>query len=499
MTKREWLLFTLHHISLIEPSSLLSFKDIILEYALNKKFPHAKIRYHAKEILLNIEKSSLGALSQEELLKVNKINQPLRFITKDDLGGRDIPYKGVKWGSKKDKDFTFDFLDTMPYWYSPLSGCFALHRCHIADIAYKWIVDKWKITDEICKKESLKNRSKYHWEQTSNRHGSEPSVEDLRTYAEKHGMFMAAGELIDSKPVFSDGEREGDRWKEYWARYRLIGADPSLPGKLVKAPPVITDNYGVFNDEYEEWVKKEKEKDFKDELLLKNDPCWVVVASYRGGSFFDRNFKVHVDSSLISPKTSKAFVSFVNSQISYVSLPIINLQHDSVLPELEFDLKKRSDYYIRKEEVTKDEEGLFELRDWLVSFYQEMPYHSFDPKYPKNGRSYFLLGMDFCNRLNVSREPIALRWRNNNNETIAYHDTWYRYYDKSEYSDYAEGYRLVVRKDAITSYLKAKKLDMIFVVTLSRQRPYLYHRDREYSYDRGTQRVYLLNSRGMLR
>jgi hypothetical protein len=62
MTKREWIIFVLHHISLRIPSNLLPYAEVISGHALNKNFPHAKIRHHAKEILLNIEKFKPGTL-----------------------------------------------------------------------------------------------------------------------------------------------------------------------------------------------------------------------------------------------------------------------------------------------------------------------------------------------------------------------------------------------------------------------------------------------------
>jgi len=497
MTKREWLLFLLHHLSLRIPSDLAPHIPVFLNHALNADFPHAKMRFHAKEVLLNIEKEHPGALSPEMLAQVRLANEPRELISRDELASGSIPYDGARWTQRKSRAFAFDPMDTLPYWYSPLAHCFGRHRCHVADIAHRWIIDKWGITDDKCFEEQKINRTKYGWQETSHGHGGEPAVETLRLYAERHAMFMAAGVLIDSKPVVFQGEREGDRWHD-WMRYHLREADVALPSRLIDAPPIIADNYGIFPSKYEVWARKDAEEDFRNELFVADQPGWLVVASKRSGTFGDRQFEARVMSALVSPETSQALARLCFGESDYIALPCIEASYDTVLPEFESDLVNRGDYYVSHRDEIEDDSGLLELRTLLVSWHQELPFHTHDPKWPENGRAHHFPTMDFCMRLGLRREPMSLRWFDDAGETGAYHEIWHDHDGRGEYSDYADGHRLVVRKDVLCRYLKVVDLDLIFVVTLARQRPYRYHRGSGERYDLGTKRAYILSAEGQL-
>src|SRR5581483_4383455 len=193
MTKREWLLLALHHISLRAPSLLAPFQDTFVRQTLNADFPHAKIRHQCREILLNIEKANPGTIATGTLEKIRAVNNPKGFIDAPRPDLRRALAKG-----KTDEDdsleksrenlFTFDSMDTIPYWYHPLAECFDLHTREVTNIAYTWIVERWGITREACSEEQ--RRRKYRYPETSHRHGSEPATETLRVYAERHGMFM---------------------------------------------------------------------------------------------------------------------------------------------------------------------------------------------------------------------------------------------------------------------------------------------------------------------
>ncbi len=488
ITKREWLLFALHHISLRKPDFLEPYIDEISHHALSKEFPHAKIRYHAKEILINIEKNNPGVISFKELNKIKKVNEPKKLFTKDELEGWSIPYKGKNWSQKDDQFFNFDSMDTLPYWYSRLGRCFAQHRCHVADIAYKWIVNKWEITDKKCRKDREEND--YDWQKTSNRQGTEPVIEDLKLYAERHAMFMAAGELIDNQPVFYDGDREGDRWHN-WLRYRLRAADVSLPSQFIDIPPCTNENYGIFNKDFEIWVKRDNREEFKDELFEVNND-WIIVGGSKSGVFEDRQFGVTVKTALVNSKTSEALARSIISE-DFFPLPYIDVTYDTILPELEYDLENSSDYYIFPD--NEIDNGIFKLKSFLANWHQEMPFHSFDSKWPEHGRDYYFPSLDFCKKMHIYRLPNSLKWFNQKGDEVAYHKIWYDHYSSNKYT---EGYKLVIKKDLLCQYLKIVSLDMIFKVTISRQKSSRYRKDSS-EYDLGVSQAFILTDKGDLK
>jgi hypothetical protein len=98
--------------------------------------------------------------------------------------------------------------------------------------------------------------------------------------------------------------------------------------------------------------------------------------------------------------------------------------------------------------------------------------------------------------MGLQREPISQEWFDGSGAKVAYHEIWH---DQRTRDNYANGHRLVVRKDALCSYLKTIGFDMIFSVRLSRCRPYDYSRNSDDSYDPGKRQFYLLTSNGQLK
>jgi len=336
MTKREWLLLIFQHLSLRIPFKLESFVPYFLEQVLNNEFPHAKIRHQAKEVLLNIEGNHIGVLEDNVLNNINKINEPKTFLERD----KDIRYEG-KWKKGNYGDvFNFNEYDTLKYWYSHLAHCFGMHRCHVSDIAFKWVVEKWGITEKKCSEDKSSNDDSSTFEETDNSQGHEPTYETLHLYAERHAMFMVAGELIDNHPVRFDGEREGNRWHE-WSRSNLRGVDPALTSRLLNNPPLDTENYGFFSYDYEMWVKKNREEDFRKELLVGGEEEWFAVASFKWGKFEEREYEANVMSAVVHPETAEAYVHLIESQEKFMDLPFTSCSHNTILTEFETDLANR--------------------------------------------------------------------------------------------------------------------------------------------------------------
>ena len=502
ITKREWVLFVLHHISLRIPSLLESYRETFVRQLFDSEFPHAKIRYQLREILLNIEKNSPGLLQPEVAAEIRAVNEPKGFKPRiyDLPSDKTQAKKKGSLNSTARPAFTFDSMDTLPYWYAPLANCFAAPTAEVSDIAYKWIVEVWGITDESCRIDRQSRR--YSWEDSSHSHGSEPAVETLKLYAERHGMFMAAGELIASEDVVKESEREGDAW-HHWVRYHLRAADPALTGRLLDAPPAVGDNYGKFSTDFEEWRKKKEAIDFCDEVFTSNKADWIVVAGYREGNFGQRSFHASIKSALVSRQTSAALARCVDSTDEFVNLPDVDAYYSTILPEFESDLIGLGDYYLRRENEIEEHQGLFRLKAFIVDWHQEMPFHTYDPKWAEHGRNFHFPVNEFVTNLGLQRDPLTLHWQDSNGNCVAFHESWYDHEGRRENYEGATGHRLLVRRDALVTYLNIVDLDLILIVDLARQLSYQYRnhlRDaEEREYDRGTKRAFVLTHEGTLR
>ena len=493
LSVREWLAFALEHVSMRNPGILRSAVSRLIPHALSHELPHAKIRHHIKQILRAIEEGYPGSLDPADIARLAQINRPVAIVP------RQANLERVDWEEEPEQKpedenrLTPGYMDTLRYWYQPLARCFAGSRGDVQQMIVRKAADwmAWLgVTRSSVEAEFLQVGSRYQWEQTSNDHGSQPRVELLRLYGERHALYLVAGELIDSMPVLSTDRSDGEEneWDD-WARYDLRGADPCLPARLIDAPPLLGDNYGVFSAPIDIWRKKEEPDAFARELEVTDEPGWIVVAGHREGDEYDRSFNVDVESAVVSPRTARALTRLLESAGRDAFLPFIELYYGSILPKIEKELEdaeRRSDP-IRGEHNSGD--GRFKLRAWAVRFYQEAALHDFDPLWPGSGRRYGLPALDVVRRLGWTRHPAELLWRDVAGQPVARCDLWRRSDGSGRHS--SEGYRLVMRRDAVSDYTREVGFDIIFIVRLRRQGGSGYRGSGREEYDPGTTRCLL--------
>ncbi|WP_420463332.1 hypothetical protein [Candidatus Palauibacter sp.] len=490
LTRREWLYFVLNHVALVRPEFLVAHISNIAQHALDQSLPHAKLRYHAKQIVTLTEKAFPGSVDPATLERLRPVNEPLSFIRRDDLGSGGIPYPEPRWPSRPGKVFRFNSMDTMPYWFSPMARCFGMHRCHIAERAYRWIVDEWGLTDEACTSDRQEDPHTYDWRETMNDHGDAPAVETLRTYAERHGMFLAAGELIDAEPVV---------WEEGWSRSHwedrmryARSADPCLPSRLLGLPPLSPESYGHFETPVEEWQANRDPTRYRRLLLADADtPDWFVIAGDWAGTFLDRDFFVSISSSLVSAQTACSLADLLRSSDRY-SLPEIKVSYAGVLHELQTD----TEVSLREADTGNDErvdEGpLFQLRPLAIQWEQELPFHGFDPKWPAGSRRLNFLAPEPVESLGLVRDPLGSSWRDVSGRVAARLEAWHERARYGEHGTGARGNRLLLRCDAVTRLREHTACDVIVKVTISRNKS-ANHRTSDDAYELGRSEIFLLS------
>ncbi|HXO28686.1 MAG TPA: hypothetical protein VOA80_15160 [Thermoanaerobaculia bacterium] len=498
LSVREWLAFALEHIALRKPGVLRSAVPSLIPHTLSRELPHAKIRHHLKQVLLAIEASFPGTLGVD-LAAIERINMPVAVVPHQTAHPIPVRNQPEQESVAEDEDrLTPDPMDTIRYWYEPLARCFAGDPRHVQQTVVQKATDwlgRLEITrsavdaDDAQLGKQLGDR--YDWGTTSNHHGSQPQVELLRLYGERHGLYLAAGELVDTTPVvettWSDGP--GTEWGD-WAPYNLRGADPALPARLLDAPPPLADNYGIFASPVDQWVKKEEPDAFSGELAVPGEATWIVVVGERQGLAIDRSFTAEVRSALVSPRAACALVRLLESESRDAFLPFFELQYDHIIPEIEQVLGQAgsgSEERHRGEHAALD--GLFILKAWVVRFYQEASLHDLDPTWPRHGRHYGLPSLDVVRRLRWTRHPAELLWRDSAGQTVARCDVFRR--SDARESRYLGGFRLVMRRDAVAAYAHATGLDVIFSVRVSRQASSEGRASGKGEFDPGTTRCFL--------
>lgn len=484
MTRREWLLFTLEHLSYRWPALLAPVLPAIAVFALDPAFPHAKIRHHVRSTCLRVLGQFPHALDAATRDALTKVNQPIGVVKgKKATGGL------RQWSSRDERPFYIDQTDTVPYWYDHAADCFNLSSAAFTERAYHWIVDEWRITDEMCGAEVKKKR--WDWRQTSNDHGSEPAIETLEKYAERHAMFMVAGELINSKPVARRDEYSGEETWTDWSRYTLRGADPSLPGRLLVPPPLdFPDNYGIFPHDFETWSAERSDDDFRREILPPSAPERVVLFGHREVRSTDRDLTARVHSALVPRESARALVRAIENHGDAYAPPYDEVSYAIIVPELEEELRRAEKYNNREEGHRR---GLFSLRKCVAYAHQELPLQGNDPRWRDWARDYRIPSIWVMEHFQMVR-PDALRlvWMKGS-EDIAESELWYDGEESESPTHHAEGNRLLLRRAAVVELMAATQSDVVVTVTLQRQRPYSYHNRSEDEYDRGQTRAYLLS------
>ncbi len=157
------------------------------------------MRELAKRAVLRLAQEDPSRLSAEEVGQLRQSNTPLACR---------YPYESPYWRggdewdfSREGRRYTFDSMDTMPYWFAPLGRVFHQTAQEVAWRAERWVVDSWGRTDKAWWDDPRELRDERNAMLASTRHGHIPVLENLQHYLEFHAMQCVAGELIDALPI----------------------------------------------------------------------------------------------------------------------------------------------------------------------------------------------------------------------------------------------------------------------------------------------------------
>ena len=493
MTAREWALFVCWHLAIRAPRLLVPHSEEFVRHALDKSFPHARIRETAKQCALAIESVSPGAISRRDIKAVRCVNEPLETVGRPKRAPYDKPWRSRRSGTR----FCFDFTDTMPYWFSPLAHCFDLHRCHVADAAEEWIVDKWNLSNGECDQRDQALAA--DWSLTSHRQGSFPRVLRFTQYVEHHALHVVAGQFADTRPAV--GTDSGYRSWADWLHYRARPLDPVLTSKLIGSPPPLPDHFDVRPD-FGEWARRDRIEEFRAELLPPDQPQdWVVVLADRNASFDDRVLAAEVESCLVPAETAPSLARAIEGAepSDRIDLATLSLSYMTSMSELDQALGDAEDSPHLVGDSPRG--GLFRMVPWVAQLGVEEELGAYDPRWPSRGRLFPLPSGAFVASLGLTRETSRLDYRDSSGNLVIKCHLWD---DLSgigrDQSQRVHGYRLLFRRDTVAQYLQSLNLCALFTVRLRRQRPYRWHpsEHQEGHYDLGVVKAFILHRGGRL-
>lgn len=480
MSSKLWLFMALDRISREFPEALIAFADVLYEEATQKENAHILIRKLAKSAALNILKHKPSIYSKEQVTN-------LKNVLETQFAKKASPTRHRK-GLSQDyvKRFKFDDLDTVGYWYDELGRLFGISGNDIAQIAEKYICDLWGFNGDVIKENHVKVPD-YEYYLTSNNHGSIPAVEDLQNYYEYHAMFYVANELLETIPIINEEHlyRNMDEWMDKWC---TVWNNHWLADLRDETPWEIdfwrSDDYLPYYTE--NWIYNIQSKDFDSKLHTNSqknseEGDWLVVAASYGRHWRNDHEDVYVTSSLVNTDKSRSLLFALQT----VSNPV------------------RFKLPVEDEDRMEFEESGFSLKGWIrhISYENEGEDSRDNYAYYLN-KTFTSLGEKFIDWAGLTITSDYRFGFNRQNKLITKFENWSDFNDHSRHPNGfgSKGYRLLVKKEVLLSFLKENKCSLILECKVNRHLEKDYSSNKEedngYGYMANNFKIFLIHSDG---
>ena len=473
MSAQVWALLALRRLAIDDPATINLVIPRLRRIAADTDWPHALLREVARLTVLewaNTSPSS-GDNADEGLQLANRPHAcSIDRVREWQRAARER--EGMR--------FSFDSMDTVPYWFASAARIFALPTDEFEIRAEHWIVDELGFNDEIVCESAGFFRRRFGYVHSDNRHGSQPRVENLQRYLEWHSMFLVAGELADSGApvVIPEDDPIEDPWIVWLGEY--VKPDGARFGSDRRDPvPLVSKVYG-HEPTVEGW-RDVATGDFDGEVLREDS---VVVRAAVKTCYGPLDESVSVYSALVSPESAGSLVKSLQNSPDHHCY-VFPTEGTSSGREIDLAGFRLIGWLAESEWCSTGLEEYDPIR--RIDSEPISPGPAFDQYLCERGRSP-----------GVSPEKATLT---NPVKIRNWSDVPRKW---SEYSRprYAEGQEVLVQVGDLLAFLDSAEMDLVLEVIISRNfewRRGEVRRDREEElYDRGTARIYLLRRDGSL-
>jgi hypothetical protein len=456
------------------PQAVVGGETTLAELALDESWPHASIREFARRAALRLGELPNTQINTETLAALRETNR-----AQGELPESDVPRPiDERSDQGEEKRFSFDSMDTLPYWFGHLARVFACDSADIARPAESWIVDRLCISERDVEAAHEQRQGLYDYDATGNRQGSVPRVEDYRTYLEYHGMLLVAGEFIASGRCVDRRwhEESEDPWLSWLAEH--LDANPDFWSADLREPlPLKGENFGQLGPR-EDWRKVDPTL---FESALADSQTLVVEANVEVSSE-NRYGTTTVMTALVSPDSARALQRALESCTN---------PHYFRLPEEDADFGGNSEI----------KEAGFELRGWIATAHHELSGLEEHDTLRRLDLSFSRPGKSFVTALGLRQEREGRRLYDENGQLVGVVRAWSdRPPEERGYGrgTYGSGGELVVDRELLLHFLRERKMDLILEVRIQRQFAESYRSEKEESYDFGESHIFILRRSGVL-
>jgi hypothetical protein len=490
MSSKLYLWIAIDRISTENPSILIPFKDIFYNELTSQELPHVLIRHYIKKACLNLYTFDNSIYSNIEFQNIQEINKSKLGYVKEKKYSREQRKYSTK--SKKEWEFRFDSIDTLPYWYSSVGYAFNLSEFDVADIADKFITEKWGYTGNPNKDDFIKGQLyDRDWYLTRNDHGSNPKVEDLSIYFEYHAMYCAANFLLDNEPLL-ETDSTWNSW-EHWLNSEANAFDDFWLSDIRDPLPLKYEYWKNDSNKFDlEWKKNIPEEYFDKTIGFLNHKENKFLNIYGG---IRKNIGINeetisIRSCLVSNKGADALLR---------ALQTTKDSYDYSIP-FEEEEDEDEDEYI-KETIDKNS---FILKGWLMDVTSEFDgLDSNDSLYNTTNKGYIRFGKTIQTHFNVEYDNLHKKGYVENC-LISIFENWNEVSDeedryKKHHTDLeTSGSIFKVDSEFILDILKAEQKSLIVKCVIERQLEEREYRKR-YDDNRNRVKIYLIKSDGTVK
>ena len=308
LAARLWLLIALDRVASERPTAVARHGLLLLGVAVDQELPHVLLRAFAKTAVRTLVTRRALRLTPPQRRKLEQANSSRLSTRKRSVQG--VVFDENRPGAGATRRFHFDWVDTLPYWYSGAARLFAsVTGREFLDAAERWIVDAWGIVDESWRWDDEKRRSRVSgkaYASMDHSHGSRPNFERFHTYLEWHAMFCAVGELLKTRALARP--EHGEDGFATWLKRDALSSPPLWLADLRGPKPLYEPLWLDAVADVAQWVNGVADADFLAELGLSDQDGNLVVGSQHRTRPSGLDGTARVESALVSPYTASALV-----------------------------------------------------------------------------------------------------------------------------------------------------------------------------------------------
>lgn len=314
LAARLWLTIAISRACTDRPTFAARYANYLFSVLEDVTFPHVIVRTFAKQgamALANAGALQLTKQQREAIFAVDGSTLPKKERP------RDLSFEDDRtMGAGQQRNFHFDALDTLRYWYPGMARIFAnISLKDFVDEAERWIVDRWGVKTNPWKwdEETRRDKFKHDPYAMSHSHGELPRVERFNTHLEWHAMWCTTGELLKSHPL-TKSDYGDDRLHEEVRAATTIS--PTLWLSDLRSPKPLEERFWIPPRVGGNWVQKPSVNEVVALLGIEEPGDWCFVHGDYDRYWLGLHETVHVSSCLVGPQAAPALLRALQSSTS---------------------------------------------------------------------------------------------------------------------------------------------------------------------------------------